>query len=253
MKMIAGAGLLRLLEQVANTACADADEHLHEVGARDREERNACLARDRTGQKRLTRTGRPVEQHALRDACTERAEASRRGEELLDLVQLLDRLVSAGDVAEANFGHVRAVALRLALSYAHHARGTAAHAAHQEDPEADDQEERQQEDEDRTESRAAGAFRVEGDAVLLEDALELNLCVGARVVDVGDRLVDEQHVDALIVRLEDDALDLARRAFDQVDELAIGELSLGLVVERARARGDEADRRHDDHDDHNSR
>ena len=39
----AGRGLLRLLEEVAHAGRADADEHLDEVGARDREERDAGL------------------------------------------------------------------------------------------------------------------------------------------------------------------------------------------------------------------
>ena len=42
----AGRVALALLEQIAHAAGADADEHLHEVRARDGEERHACLARD---------------------------------------------------------------------------------------------------------------------------------------------------------------------------------------------------------------
>jgi hypothetical protein len=92
MKMMQGR-LLRLLEQVAHARGADADEHLDEVGARDREERHAGLARDGAREQRLAGAGRPVEQHALRDARAERLELLRVLEELLDLVQLLDRLV----------------------------------------------------------------------------------------------------------------------------------------------------------------
>src|SRR3546814_9281750 len=40
--------LLGLVEQVAHAARADADEHLDEVGARDRVERHARLAGDRS-------------------------------------------------------------------------------------------------------------------------------------------------------------------------------------------------------------
>src|SRR5215470_3427698 len=43
----AGSGVPRLLEEVAHTCGADADEQLDEFGARDREERNAGLAGDR--------------------------------------------------------------------------------------------------------------------------------------------------------------------------------------------------------------
>ena len=59
--------LLGLLEQVADAGRADADEHLDEVGAGDRVERHARLARDRAGQQRLAGAGRAVEQHALGD------------------------------------------------------------------------------------------------------------------------------------------------------------------------------------------
>ena len=101
----AGRRLLRLLEEVADARSADADEHLDEVGARDREEGDARLAGDGAREQRLARAGRPVQQHALRDARAERLELLRVLEELLDLVQLLDRLVRAGDVLER---HLRA-------------------------------------------------------------------------------------------------------------------------------------------------
>src|SRR5947208_517430 len=51
--------LLGLLEQVANAAGAHADEHLDEVGARDREEGHARLTGDSARQQRLARAGRP--------------------------------------------------------------------------------------------------------------------------------------------------------------------------------------------------
>ncbi len=45
MKMMAGALVARLLEQIAHARGADADEHLHEFRAGDREERHLRLAR----------------------------------------------------------------------------------------------------------------------------------------------------------------------------------------------------------------
>ena len=53
--------LLRLLEHVAHARGADADEHLHEVGARDGEERHLRLAGDGPRQQRLAgaRASRP--------------------------------------------------------------------------------------------------------------------------------------------------------------------------------------------------
>ena len=91
---------LGLLEQVAHAARADTDEHLDEVRAGDRVERHAGLAGDGAGEQGLAGAGRAVEQHALGDLGADRQELGRLGEELLDLVELLDRLVGAGDVGE---------------------------------------------------------------------------------------------------------------------------------------------------------
>jgi hypothetical protein len=82
----AGRVLLRLLEQVAHSGSPDADEHLDEVRAGDREERHPGLARDRPREQRLAGARRPVEEHALRDPSPERLEPLRVLEELLDLV-----------------------------------------------------------------------------------------------------------------------------------------------------------------------
>src|SRR5436853_48143 len=73
---------LRLVEQVAHARRADADEHLDELGARDREERHAGLAGDGAREHCLPRAGRTHEQHAARDARAERAELLRVLEEL---------------------------------------------------------------------------------------------------------------------------------------------------------------------------
>ena len=77
MKMIAGAFCLGLLEQVADAAGADADEHLDEVRAGDRVERHARLAGDGAGQQRLAGAGRAVQQHALGDLGADGLELGR--------------------------------------------------------------------------------------------------------------------------------------------------------------------------------
>ena len=162
-------GLLGLLEQVAHPARADADEHLDEVGAGDREEGHAGLAGDGAGEQRLAGAGRPVEQHALRDARAERLEASRVGEELLDLLQLLDRLVDTGDVLEADLRQVRREPGRLVLAEAHdlaEPARAAAHPPHHEDPDRREQQDRQQRDEDRGDRRAV-ARRLGGEVDFL--------------------------------------------------------------------------------------
>ena len=139
-------GLLGLLEEVAHARGADADEHLDEVGARDREERDAGLARDRAREQRLTGAGRPVEQHAVRDARAERLELLRVLEELLDLLELLHGLVDASDVLEPIFGE-SAPSFGAALAEAHHLRPPALDLVHEEDPERDQDHERQDPDE----------------------------------------------------------------------------------------------------------
>ena len=67
----AGRVLLALLEQVAHAAGADADEHLDEVRAGDREERHARLAGDGAREQRLAGARRAHHQDALGDAAAE--------------------------------------------------------------------------------------------------------------------------------------------------------------------------------------
>ena len=98
----AGRVLLRLLEHVAHARRADADEHLDEVGARDREERHLGLAGDRLGEQRLAGAGRADHQHAARDAAAELLELLRVAQEVDQLLDLFLGLVAAGDVGEGD-------------------------------------------------------------------------------------------------------------------------------------------------------
>ena len=152
----AGRVLLGLLEQVADTARADADEHLDEVRAGDREEGHAGLAGDRAGQQRLAGAGRAEQQHTLGDARAQRLELLGVLEELLDLVQLLDGLVSAGNVLERDLGRVDRHPLGAALAEAHHLAAAALHLVHQEDPEPEEQDEREDVGEHAPPGRSAG-------------------------------------------------------------------------------------------------
>ena len=140
----ARSGGLGLLEQVAHARRADADEHLDEVGAGDREERHGRLAGDRTREQRLAGARRAYEQHALGDLGAERLELAGVGEELLDLLELLDRLVDSGDVLECDPRLVARHALRLGLAERHDLGVAALHLVHEEEHEADEQDDRQQ-------------------------------------------------------------------------------------------------------------
>ena len=135
---------LRLLEEVAHARRADAHEHLDEVGAADREERHAGLAGDRLGEQRLAGAGRTVEQHALGDLGAHLLEARRRLEELLDLLELLDRFVEAGDVGEGDLRLVLGERLRARLAEAHDAAAATLHLAEHPHEHEREQHERQQ-------------------------------------------------------------------------------------------------------------
>jgi hypothetical protein len=78
----AGRVLLTLFEQVADARRADADEHLDEVRAADREEGHVGLAGHGPGQERFARARRADEKDALGDAAAEALEL-RGSEELL--------------------------------------------------------------------------------------------------------------------------------------------------------------------------
>ncbi len=213
----AGARLLRLLEQVAYAGGADADEHLDEVGAGDREERHARLARGRAREQRLTGAGRAVEQDALRDARAERLELLRVLEELLDLLKLLDRLVRAGDVLVRDLRRVGGHPLGAALAEAHHLRAAALHLVHEEDPEADQEHERQEAREERPPSARADPLRVELDVVLLEHLLVGDLGLRGRVVDLHLLAGVEHRGDGLAVGRERDLADVSLlRLLDQL-------------------------------------
>ena len=112
--------LARGLEEVAHAGGADADEHLHEVGAGDRHERHAGLAGDRAGDERLAGAGRADEQHALGDARADLLELARVLQEVDDLGDLLLHRAVAGDVVERRLRLLGVVDLRPAAPDVHH-------------------------------------------------------------------------------------------------------------------------------------
>ena len=100
------------LEHVADTRRADADEHLHEVRARDRHERHSRLACDGARDECLAAAGRAHEQHPLGDARSDLPELAGRLQELDDLLDLLFHAFVAGDVAEGGLRLLGGVHLR---------------------------------------------------------------------------------------------------------------------------------------------
>ena len=90
--------LLALLKQVADPRSAYPNKHLHEVGARNREERNVSLARNRPSQQCLASSGRPDQQHTLGNASAEFLEFLRFAQEFDDFLKLFLGFIYAGDV-----------------------------------------------------------------------------------------------------------------------------------------------------------
>ena len=95
--------LLALLEEVADAGRADADEHLDEVRAADREEGNVGFARDGAGQQRLAGSRGAHQQHALGDAAAKLLELLGFLQELDDFLKFFFGFIDAGDVLERDF------------------------------------------------------------------------------------------------------------------------------------------------------
>ncbi len=240
--------LLGLLEQVAHAARADADEHLDEVGARDRVEGHARLTGDGAREQRLAGSGRAVQQHALGDARADRLELRRVLQELLDLVELFDGLFGARNVSEGDLRRLLGDELGLRLAELHDAVAAALHARPEEPEQQTDQQERQDE-----------AERAEEDVGLRN---LVGVLGAAQVVDrrddlVGARLdVIELHEGAVAVEvgaqgqvdplLAVDDLDLIDRgALEELHALLGRDLLKAGVSEQGEGQGDRADPQED--------
>ena len=134
----AGGFRFGLLEHVAHAGRADADEHLHEVAAREAEERHAGLAGDRLGEQGLAGAGRPHEQHALRDVAAEHLVFFRAAQKFDDLAQLLHRLVDSGHVVERDAEILLGVHLAAAPAEGHRAASPAEPPHHHEEQHAEE-------------------------------------------------------------------------------------------------------------------
>src|SRR5262252_2145677 len=167
----------------------------------------ACSKRSRTRDAPTptnisTKSEPEIEKDALRDRRAERLELLRVLEELLDLLELFDGLVHAGDVLEADLRRVRRHPLRARLAERHHLRAAALHLVHQEDPETEQQDEGQQRGEDRPPGGRARPLRVVHDAVLVHLLLQIRDDLVARVMDRRLLPVVVLQVQLLLVRVE---------------------------------------------------
>ncbi len=135
--------LLGLFEHVADTARADADEHLDEVRTRDGEERDIGFTRDGASQKRLTGTGRSDQKDAAGNSTAETLELLRVAKKLDDLLEIFLGLVDARHILEghASVGFRQKLGLR--LSEPHGFAAGPLHLPGHEDPDADEGKQRQ--------------------------------------------------------------------------------------------------------------
>ena len=115
MKMMHGAALPRLIEQVADPCGADADKHLNELRTRDREERHAGLAGDGTCDQCLAGAGRSDEEMTFGNAGAETAVSLLVLQKRDNFLQLELCLVDAFYIGE---GHLRiALDINLCLRF----------------------------------------------------------------------------------------------------------------------------------------
>ena len=92
----------RVAEEAPHARGADAGVHLDEVGSAGEQERHTGFARDRAREQRLAGAGRPDQQDTAGNPAAERRVAARLAQEVDDLLDLVLRLVHAGDVLEGD-------------------------------------------------------------------------------------------------------------------------------------------------------
>ena len=139
-------GVLGRLEHVADAAGPDADEHLDELRAADREERHARLAGHGPGEQRLAGSRRTHQQNALGDSAAQPLEFLGVLEELDDLLEIVLDSFQPGDVGERDRPAGRFIALGGALAEAGEdaaAQELIAGPPHHEPPQANDRQQRQ--------------------------------------------------------------------------------------------------------------
>src|SRR5690606_20241765 len=93
---------LRLLEQVAHARRTNAHEHLDELGAADREERDTRFSRDGPREERLARARGADEEYTLRDAGTDTRKFVRCAQEVDDFDEFGLRFVRTRNILERN-------------------------------------------------------------------------------------------------------------------------------------------------------
>ena len=162
----AGSVLLALLEQVADAAGADADEHFNEVRTGDGEEGDVGFARDRACEQGLAGSRRPDEQHALGDAAAEALELLGLAQELDDFLELFLGFVYARDILEGNLFLLHGEQAGARLAEAHGLVSAGLHLAHHKQEQAEQDDHGQDADDGLQPEGLALILVRDGDAVL---------------------------------------------------------------------------------------
>ena len=105
-----------LLEEVANTACADTDKHFHEVGTSYRHKANACFTGNRAGKQCLAGTWRAYEQNSFGYSGADFFEALWHPKEVDDFFNFLFHALVSGNVGKRGAWIVGVVVLRAATA-----------------------------------------------------------------------------------------------------------------------------------------
>ena len=171
----AGSVLLALLEEVANAACANADEHLHEVRAGDGEEGHVGFAGNCAGEQRLAGSRRSDEQDALGNAAAELLELLRLAKELDDLLQLFLGFVDAGHILERDFLLLHGEQARAALAERQRLVSAALHLAEHEEPQQAENKDRRELDKDIYPAIPGGVLDGRVDLVVLENLVHVRV------------------------------------------------------------------------------
>ncbi len=217
----AGGVLLALFEEVADAACADADEHLDEVRTGDREEGNIGFAGYRAGEQGLAGSRRSDEQDALGNAAAELLELLRLAQEFDDLFQLFLGFVDAGNVFKRHLLLLHREQAGAALAEGHGLVAAALHLAEHEEPERADDDDRRELDQDIQPAIARVGLDGHRDLTLAEGGVQLRV---VRRRDGVELALVSLHVPVDFVFHDGDVADLARLGVLQ--ELRVGNLSV---------------------------
>ena len=218
------AHLRGLLEQVADAACTDANEHFHEVRSGDRKEPDTRFTGDCAREQRLARSRRTDQQDSLRHTRTDFLEALGHLQEVDDFLDLLLHTGVTRNVGERRARLVGVVVLGLASTDRHDVAGLSHCTALHPQEERHDQEEGQEQRDQVGEEVPRGRDVVVVDALFLEQ-----LFVGIRQRGGAGRFegaaVAEFSADDVGKVVDGDALHFT--VVDQLEELGVGHLGGG--------------------------